>query len=188
MALTPLLKRVGWQKLSEELGNYKVIEAITKENAVDTLKAVCMAADDMLAEESSVKLFVPKHVLFDYCEDYKSTTGAIPYNREYKQYYVEGFDNVNIVPLANKKNSPFIHMTVKRNMLVGVNQTGEEENVEVARFKAFVLQFIATMFSVWSSRVCPRSVCWWHPLTVQPRSKKEVIWQQIVRQRIFTSH
>lgn len=81
-----------------------------------------------------------------YCEDYKSTTGAIPYNREYKQYYVEGFDNVNIVPLANKKNSPFIHMTVKRNMLVGVNQTGEEENVEVARFKAFVLQFIATMF------------------------------------------
>lgn len=53
---------------------------------------------------------------------------------------------MNIVPLANKKNSPFIHMTVKRNMLVGVNQTGEEESVEVARFKAFVLQFIATMF------------------------------------------
>lgn len=37
-------------------------------------------------------------------------------------------------------------MTVKKNMLVGVNQTGEEENIEVARFKAFVLQFIATMF------------------------------------------
>lgn len=133
-------------KLSEALGNYKVIQAIDRNNAVDVLKAICQSADDMLTEENSVKLFVPKHVFFDYCEDYKAATGAIPYNTEYKQYFVEGFDNVSIIPLANKKNSPFIHMTVKKNMLVGVNQIGEEENIEVARFKAFVLQFIATMF------------------------------------------
>lgn len=139
-------KELDAGKLSEALGNYKIIEAIDKTNAVDVLKAICQSADDMLTEEESVKLFVPKHVLFDYCEDYKSTTGATPYNTEYKQYFIEGFDNVTIVPLANKKNSPFIHMTVKKNMLVGVNQMGEEESIEVARFKAFVLQFIATMF------------------------------------------
>ena len=31
-------------------------------------------------------------------------------------------------------------------MLYGVDQISDKENVEVARFKAFVLQFIATMF------------------------------------------
>lgn len=139
-------KELDSAKLSAALGNYLVIEAIDKNNAVDVLKTICQTADDMLTEEESVKLFVPKHVFFDYCEDYKSSTGSIPYNKEYNQYFVEGFDNVSIVPLANKKKSPFIHMTVKKNMLVGVNQTGEEENIEVARFKAFVLQFIATMF------------------------------------------
>ncbi len=132
--------------LSAALGNYLVIEAIDKTNAVDILKTICQAADDGLTDEEKVKLFIPKHVFFDYCEDYKATTGAIPYNKEYNQYFVEGFDNVELVPLANKKNSPFIHMTVQKNMLVGVNQMGEEENIEIARFKAFVLQFIATMF------------------------------------------
>ena len=139
-------KELDASKLSEALGNYKIIDAVNKNNAVDVLKAICQSADDMLTDEESVKLFVPKHVFFDYCDDYKSATGSIPYNTEYKQYFVEGFDNVNIIPLANKKDSPFIHMTVKKNMLVGVNQMGEEENIEVARFKAFVLQFIATMF------------------------------------------
>ena len=120
--------------------------AITKENAVDTLKAFCRAADDQLIGEPNLKLFCPQHVFHDYCDDYKAVTGAIPYNREFKQYYIEGFDNVRLIPLANKKNTPFLQLTTQNNMLVGVNQTGEEEQIEVARFKAFVLQFIATMF------------------------------------------
>lgn len=139
-------KELDASKLSAALGNYMVIEAINKNNAVDILKTICQQADDMLTDEDTVKLFVPKHVFFDYCEDYKSVSGAVPYNKEYNQYFIEGFNNVQIVPLANKKNSPFIHMTLKKNMLVGVNQVGEEENIEIARFKAFVLQFIATMF------------------------------------------
>lgn len=133
-------------KLSAAIGNLVTIAAIDKTNAVDTLKAICMAADDMLVGEQSLELLVPRHVFYNYCEDYKSTSGSVPYNKEYNKYYVEGFDNVSIVPLSNKKSSPFIQLTTKKNMLVGVNQTGEEEQIEVARFKAFVLQFIATMF------------------------------------------
>jgi hypothetical protein len=139
-------KELTAKSLSADNGNLTVIAKIDKTNAVDVLKAICNAADDELTAETSLNLIVPKHVFVDYCEDYKSTTGSIPYNKEYSQYTVEGYDNVNIVPLANKKNSPFIQLTTNKNMLVGVNQTGEEENIEVARFAAFVLQFIATMF------------------------------------------
>ena len=83
-------------RLSAALGNYLVIEAIDKNNAVDVLKTICQTADDMLTEEESVKLFVPKHVFFDYCEDYKSSTGSIPYNKEYNQYFVEGLSLIHI--------------------------------------------------------------------------------------------
>ena len=48
--------------------------------------------------------------------------------------------------LSNKANSQFIHLSTKQNMLVGVNQTGEEETVAVEKHSAFVLQFIMTAF------------------------------------------
>jgi hypothetical protein len=132
--------------LSEAIGNLKTIVKITSANAVDVLQSICESAADELMDEEELFLFCPKHVYTDYCKDYKATTGAAPYNTEYKKTFIEGYDNVTIVPLANKSNSPFLQLTPKRNMLVGVNQMGDEEDIEVARFKAFVLQFIATMF------------------------------------------
>lgn len=139
-------KELDANKLTKDLGNYFTIDKIDKTNAVDVLKEICRAADEQLTDEENLQLIVPKHVLQDYCDDYQLTVGAIPYNKEYKQYTVEGFDNVHIIPMSNKRNSPFIHLTTKRNLLVGVNQMGEEEKIEIARFKAFVIQFIATMF------------------------------------------
>lgn len=132
-------------KISADLGNMTVIEKITNVNAVDVLKQICRDADEELTSKKCT-LFVPRHVFDDYCDDYKATSGAVPYNKQFNQYYVEGFSNISIVPLSNKAGSPFIQLTTRSNMLVGVNQMGEEENIEVARFKAFVLQFIATMF------------------------------------------
>lgn len=127
-------------------GNLSIIEAITRENAVDILKAFARSASDELLDEQSLNLLIPRHVYDNYVDDYQATVGAIPYNKEFKQTTLEGFSNINLVPMANKKDAPFIQLTTAKNMLVGVNQIGEEESIEVARFKAFVLQYIATMF------------------------------------------
>jgi hypothetical protein len=97
-------------------------------------------------DEEELLLFCPKHVVWDYEEDYKTTTGGTSYNKEFHKYVIEGFENVTFVPLSCKNGSPFLQLTTKRNMLYGVDQISDKENVEVARFKAFVLQFIATMF------------------------------------------
>ncbi|MEG1916246.1 MAG: hypothetical protein RR061_06155 [Muribaculaceae bacterium] len=127
-------------------GNLSTLEAITSVNAVDVLKAFARSANDELLEQESLNLIIPRHVYNDYVDDYQTTVGAIPYNKEFKKTTLEGFDNINLVPLSNKSDSKFIQLTTQKNMLVGVNQMGEEENIEVARFKAFVLQYIATMF------------------------------------------
>lgn len=132
--------------ITEQLGNLVKIEAINKNNAYDVLRSICKAANEHLMDEEELLLFCPKHVVWDYEEDYKATTGGTSYNREFHKYVIEGFDNVTFVPLSNKKGSPLIQLTTKKNMLYGVDQISDKENVEVARFKAFVLQFIATMF------------------------------------------
>lgn len=133
-------------KLSEEAGNLINISKITNENAYDTLRAICKAANEQLLDEDELLLFCPREVLWAYEEDYKATTGGTAYNQTFKKTTIEGFDNVTFVPLGNKRTSPFIQLTTKKNMLYGVDQISDMENVEVARFKAFVLQFIATMF------------------------------------------
>jgi hypothetical protein len=146
--------------ISTALGNMVAIEAITKNNAYDVLRTICKKANEHLMDEEELLLFCPKHVVWDYEEDYKTTTGGTSYNREFNKYVIEGFENVTFVPLSCKKDSPFLQLTTKRNMLYGVDQISDKENVEVARFKAFVLQFIATMFfgvqyeSIDKERIC----------------------------------
>lgn len=129
-------------------GNFLQLDVtkIDATNAVDTLKKIWRAANEHLRDQQC-KLFVPPSVLDAYNDDYKTVTGAIPYNQQYKQTFVEGSENrCEIVALANKSGSDYIHLTTKNNMLVGVNQMGEEETVAVEKHKAFVLQFIMTMF------------------------------------------
>lgn len=139
-------KELDASKITEALGNKVVIEAITKENANDVLKTICRAADDQLMDHDEVLLFCPNHVFQDYCDDYQATLGHLPYNLEYKRYFVDGFDNVRLVPLANKKDTPFLQLVPRKNMLVGHNLVGDEEQLIVEKHKAFVLQFIATTF------------------------------------------
>lgn len=129
-------------------GNFLQLDVtkIDATNAVDTLKKIWRAANEHLRDQQC-KLFVPPSVLDAYNDDYKTVTGAIPYNSQYKQTFVEGSENrCEIVALANKSGSDYIHLTTKNNMLVGVNQMGEDETVAVEKHKAFVLQFIMTMF------------------------------------------
>lgn len=119
---------------------------IDSTNAVDALKSIYRAADPHL-RRAKTKLFVTQDILDAYNDDYKATTGNIAYNTQFDQTFVEGSSNLcEIVALPNKAGSKYIHLTTKQNMLVGVNQTGEEETVDVQRFEAFRLQFIMTAF------------------------------------------
>lgn len=139
---------IGANTISTSIGNlYEFSEAITASNAVDMIKAFCEAASELLVDAGQqVKLFCSPAIYRAYLKDYQATVGAIPYNTEYKKTVVEGFENVSFVPLYNKAKSPYMHLTTQGNMLVGVNQEGEEEDITIEKHEAFVLQYIATMF------------------------------------------
>ncbi len=134
--------------ISTALGNlYEFDAAITASNAVDQIVAFCEAASELLVDNGQpVNLYCAPAIYRAYLKDYQATVGAIPYNTEYKKTVVEGFENVHFVPLYNKANSGYIHLSPASNMLVGVNQEGEDENITIEKHEAFVLQYIATMF------------------------------------------
>lgn len=135
-------------KITVALKNlYEFTEAITNVNAVDKLKAYYRAASDEL-KDVPTKLLVPRAIADAYNDDYQATVGSISYNKEFNKTFLEGTSNLcEIVPLIGKKAAPYLQLTTKENMLVGVNQTGEEEQIEVRRGdNPFKLQFITTMF------------------------------------------
>lgn len=143
--------------LSAEAGNlFEFSEAITAENAVDMLSAFCQAASDELLENfdgetesqaSGLLLYVPRSIVYAYNADYKATTGHSPVYDKFNQTSVEGFPNIKFVPMAAKAKSPFIHLSTRQNMLIGVDQMpGSKETLTVEKHHAFLLQFILTMF------------------------------------------
>ena len=133
--------------ISTAKGNlFEFTEKIDETNAVDLITSFCESGNELLLEETKLKLYCDPAIHRAYMKDYKATTGAVPYNTAYEKKIVEGFENIEFVPLANKKGSGFIHLSTPGNMLIGVNQKGEEENITVEKHAAFVLQFIATMF------------------------------------------
>ena len=138
---------IGAGNIALGKNNYlELSEGINSTNAVEILKEIWRKADDHL-KDNKCKLFVPPSVLDAYNDDYKATTGAIAYNTQFNQTFVEGSNNMcEIVPLSNKKDSDYIHLTTKQNMLVGVNQTGEEEQVSIEKHSAFKLDFVMTAF------------------------------------------
>jgi len=134
-------------KISVEIGNLKeMTAAITVNNACDTLKAIYRGATDELQGEVT-KMFVSKTVYNMYNDDYQASHGALPYNTAFKKTFLEGSDDqCELVALPNKKNSPYIHLTTKGNMLVGVDQMSDVETITVEKHAAFVVQFIMAMF------------------------------------------
>ena len=125
---------------------YEFSEAITTLNAVDQIVAFCRSADDFLQETEGAKLIISRDIYNAYVDDYKATTGAIVYNDKFLQTSVEGFSNIELVPMYQKKGAPFIQLTTKSNLLVGVDQEGDEEDIVIEKHAPFVLDFIATLF------------------------------------------
>lgn len=135
------------EKISVANGNYvKLAEAITSANAVDVMKSVLYGLDPRLRARQ-LYVYCSQDILDKYNEAYLLSHGATPYNTQYQQTAVEGSAGKLIFcPLANKAGSKFIQVTDKQNMLVGYDQMGDVESIEVERFEPFVLSYIATMF------------------------------------------
>ena len=133
-------------KISTDLKNMFTIEAISKDNAVDVLKEFYRAADPVL-RETQTKLFIPQGVYDNYVDDYQATVGHVPYNTSFEKTFLESSNNrCELVPLANKAGSAFIHLTTKSNMLVGYGNGADKETILVEKHHPFKLDFVATMF------------------------------------------
>jgi hypothetical protein len=137
----------GTPKISQALGNYKAIESITSSNAVELLKAVWRSASDEL-KGIKTQMLVPYSVWEAYCDDYLVAVGAAPYNNQFEQTFVQGTNRMcEIIPLVSKKDSVYIHLTTKENLLYGYGAGVEKEQIEVRRpDNPFLLQFVLTMF------------------------------------------
>lgn len=134
-------------EISAAKGNYmKLSEEITSANAVDVAKEILFSLDPRLRSQD-LYIYCSQDFVDKYNEGYLLTHGGIPYNTQYGQQSVEGSNGkLKFVPLYNKANSKFMHVTTKSNMLVGFDQMGDVENVMVKEYEPFILTYIATMF------------------------------------------
>lgn len=128
-------------------GNYiELGEAIDRNNAVDLLMDIYEKADDVL-QGVPTKMFVPFYVYNAYNKAYLSSFGNVVYNQQYKKSYLEGSNQLcELVPLASKKGSNYIHLTTKSNMVYGYGDGLAQEKVAIEKHHEFLLSYIATMY------------------------------------------
>lgn len=145
-------------------GNMFVVEAFTRENTVDQLKAFFWAADENLQMQNTI-MYLPPTIYNYYNEDYKATTGATPYNTEYKKTFLEGSDNrCTLLPLSAKANCNYIQLTTRENSMIGTGAGVAGESLDVDRFSPFVLTFSTALFfgcqyeSISKERLCVATI------------------------------
>ena len=134
-------------EISADKGNYMKLSAeITSANAVDIAKEILFSLDPRLRAQD-LYLYCSQDFVDKYNEGYLLTHGSVPYNTQYGQQAVEGSNGrLKFVPLYNKADSKFMHVTTKSNMLVGYDQMGDIESVMVKEYEPFILSYVATMF------------------------------------------
>lgn len=122
------------------------IDAVTSDNAVEVAKAIVSAMSPELRAQNC-NLYCSYEFLDLYNANYQKVVGAVPYNQQYENQYVEGSGKrLKFVPLSNKAGSSFLHASPAENMLLGYDQMSDDENVLVKEYDPFVLSYVATMF------------------------------------------
>lgn len=131
-------------------GNYMEIETITSSNVGDVLKSIYDAASEELQEADNLKMFVPKTVKKLYNDWCLAHFGAVVYNTTYNQNRLHGTEEnpCEIVALSGMKDSNYIFLSTKENMLVGCDQSGNPKEKILIRVpdNPKVVQFFACMF------------------------------------------
>ena len=112
--------------------NYmKLTEEITAANALDVAKEILYSLDPRLRSQD-LNMYCSQDFADKYNEAMLLTHGGINYYNQFNQNCVEGSNGkLHIIPLFNKADSKFIHVTPKSNMLVGYDQMGDVESLMV---------------------------------------------------------
>ena len=144
---TITLAEIAAGAISAEQKNYmKLTEEITIANALDIAKEILYSLDPRLRAQE-LNMYCSQDFADKYNEAMLLTHGGINYYTQFGQDCVEGSNGkLHIIPLFNKADSKFIHVTPKSNMLVGYDQMGDIESVMVKEYEPFILSYIATMF------------------------------------------
>lgn len=140
-------KEIDATSISTTQGNlHEFTEAFSDTNTVDQLmKFYEGAAPELQAVET--KLYIPHSVYNAYNRDYATRFGSTPYNHEYSKTFLEGTQNLcELVPLASKKGSEYVHLSTKKNMLYGYGAGMADENIAIEKYHEFLISFVATMY------------------------------------------
>ena len=131
-------------------GNYIEVDTITAANVGDVLKAIYDGASEELQEADNLKMFLPKSIKKLYDDWCLAHFGAVVYNTTYAKNRLHGTDEnpCELVALSGMKNSPYIYLSTKENMLVGCDQSGNPKEKFLVRVpdNPKVVKFFACMF------------------------------------------
>ena len=140
-------KEIDATSISTTQGNlHEFPEAFSNTNTVDRLMDFYQAAAPEL-QAVETKLYIPYSVYNLYNRDYATRFGSTPYNHEYSKTFLEGTQNLcELVPLASKKGSEYVHLSTKKNMLYGYGAGMADENIAIEKYHEFLISFVATMY------------------------------------------
>lgn len=140
-------KEIDASSISTAQGNlHEFTEAFSSTNTVDKLMDFYQAAAPEL-QAVETKLYIPYSVYNHYNRDYATRFGSTPYNHEYSKTFLEGTQNLcELVPLASKKGSEYVHLSTKKNMLYGYGAGMADENIAIEKYHEFLISFVATMY------------------------------------------
>ena len=140
-------KEIDATSISTTQGNlHEFPEAFSGTNTVDRLMDFYQAAAPEL-QAVETKLYIPYSVYTLYNRDYATRFGSTPYNHEYSKTFLEGTQNLcELVPLASKKGSEYVHLSTKKNMLYGYGAGMADENIAIEKYHEFLISFVATMY------------------------------------------
>jgi hypothetical protein len=151
--------------ISSAKGNYQDLTGtlITSANAGDVLKAAYRNINPLL-KKRKVFMYLPSSVLDMYEDWFQTEFGHTPWNDGFdqsKKSLVGSRGKCTFVPLDNMEGQPFIFITVKENMKVGVDQESDKEDVEIRRpdNPKLVQFFMMSYFGVGFDTLDKRYIC-----------------------------
>lgn len=130
---TLIAAAVTAEKLKSTNKNYQDLSAtaIDVSNVGDVLKAAWRNCDPLLKKQN-VNLVLPTSILELYEDWFQVEYGHAPWNQDFTQRKLVGSQGrVTFAPLDNMESQDYMLFTPKDNLLVGVDQESDKEDVKI---------------------------------------------------------